>query len=67
MATFPRHIWIECMKGAASLHIDMYDEVETDHWGHERGGLGDPVRGHQYPIGLAALGRYHEPHPRQAT
>jgi hypothetical protein len=30
MATFPRHTWIERMKGAAFLHIDTYEEVEAD-------------------------------------
>jgi len=30
MATFPRHTWIERMKGAAFLNIDTYEEVEAD-------------------------------------
>ena len=30
MGTFPRHTWIERMKGAAFLHIDTYEEVEAD-------------------------------------
>ena len=30
MATFPRHTWIERMKGAAFLHMDTYEEVEAD-------------------------------------
>jgi hypothetical protein len=30
MAISPRHRWTDRMKGAALLHIDMYEEVEAD-------------------------------------